>query len=92
MNASTGTPILVLGATGGQGGAVADALLARDTQVRAMVRRPGQPAVRRLAERGVRFIQLYHRDWDHQYSHERWNHDRLSPAAQSGAANFEDDP
>ena len=22
---------------------------------------------RRLAERGVRFIQLYHRDWDHHY-------------------------
>ena len=29
MNASSGIPILVLGATGGQGGAVADALLAR---------------------------------------------------------------
>jgi uncharacterized protein YbjT (DUF2867 family) len=32
MNASTGIPILVLGATGGQGGAVADALLARDAR------------------------------------------------------------
>ena len=56
MNASTGIPILVLGATGGQGGAVADALLARDTRVRAMVRRPDQPAVRRLAERGVEVV------------------------------------
>ena len=33
---------------------------------------PGKPSfatncllARRLAERGVRFIQLYHRDWDH---------------------------
>jgi uncharacterized protein YbjT (DUF2867 family) len=56
MNASTGIPILVLGATGRQGGAVADALLARDTRVRAMVRRPYQPAVRRLAQRGVEVI------------------------------------
>jgi uncharacterized protein YbjT (DUF2867 family) len=56
MSASTGIPILVLGATGGQGGAVADALLARDTRVRAMVRRPNQPAVRRLAERGVEVV------------------------------------
>jgi uncharacterized protein YbjT (DUF2867 family) len=56
MNASTGVPILVVGATGGQGGAVVDALLARDTRVRAMVRRPDQPAVRRLAERGVEVV------------------------------------
>lgn len=35
---------------------------------------PGKPSfanncllARRLAERGVRFIQLYHRDWDHHY-------------------------
>ncbi len=56
MNASTGIPILVLGATGGQGGAVADALLARDTRVRAMVRRPDKPAVRRLAQRGVEVV------------------------------------
>ena len=25
---------------------------------------------RRLAERGVRFIQLYHRDWDHHGRHQ----------------------
>ena len=35
-----------------------------------MRRKPGTFAhncllARRLAERGVRFIQLYHRDWDH---------------------------
>ena len=46
-------PILVLGATGGQGGAVADALLARGARVRAMVRRPAEPKANRLAERGV---------------------------------------
>jgi uncharacterized protein YbjT (DUF2867 family) len=44
---------LVLGATGGQGGAVAAALLGRGAAVRAMVRRPDQPSARRLAERGV---------------------------------------
>ena len=49
-------PILVLGATGGQGGAVADALLARGARVRAMVRRPAEPKARRLAERGVEVL------------------------------------
>lgn len=42
-----------VGATGGQGGAVAAALLARGGRVRVMVGRPGDPRVRRLAERGV---------------------------------------
>ncbi len=49
----TDRPILVLGATGGQGGAVAAALLNRGTSVRAMARRPDKPAARRLADRGV---------------------------------------
>jgi uncharacterized protein YbjT (DUF2867 family) len=49
-------PILVLGATGGQGGAVADALLAHGARVRAMVRGPGEPKARRLAERGVEVL------------------------------------
>jgi uncharacterized protein YbjT (DUF2867 family) len=44
---------LVLGATGGQGGAVASALLGRGARVRALVRRPDAPSVRRLSERGV---------------------------------------
>jgi uncharacterized protein YbjT (DUF2867 family) len=52
----TGGPILVLGATGGQGGAVADALLTRGTPVRAMVRRPEAPSARRLGERGVHLV------------------------------------
>lgn len=51
-----GLPILVLGATGGQGGAVADALLAREARVRVMVRRPGDPKASRLAERGVEVL------------------------------------
>jgi uncharacterized protein YbjT (DUF2867 family) len=51
-----GLPILVLGATGGQGGAVADALLAHGARVRAMVRRPDEPKARRLAERGVEVL------------------------------------
>jgi uncharacterized protein YbjT (DUF2867 family) len=51
-----GLPILVLGATGGQGGAVADALLAHGERVRAMVRRPDEPKARHLAERGVEVL------------------------------------
>ena len=49
----TERPTLVLGATGGQGGAVAAALLQRGAQVRAMVRRPDQPSARRLRDLGV---------------------------------------
>jgi NAD(P)-dependent dehydrogenase (short-subunit alcohol dehydrogenase family) len=49
-------PILVLGATRGQGGAVADALLARGARVRAIVRRPTEPKARRLPERGVEVL------------------------------------
>jgi uncharacterized protein YbjT (DUF2867 family) len=49
----TDRPILVLGATGGQGGAVAAALLDRGRPVRAMVRRPDAPSARGLADRGV---------------------------------------
>jgi uncharacterized protein YbjT (DUF2867 family) len=50
------SPILVLGATGGQGGAVAAALLNGGVRVRAMVRRPGEPRARRLADRGVEVV------------------------------------
>ena len=49
-------PILVLAATGGQGGAVTDALLARGAPVRALVRDPRQDSARRLAERGVEVV------------------------------------
>jgi uncharacterized protein YbjT (DUF2867 family) len=52
----TDKPILVLGATGGQGGAVVDALLAGDTGVRALVRDPGRESARRLARRGVELV------------------------------------
>jgi uncharacterized protein YbjT (DUF2867 family) len=52
----TEPPVLVLGATGGQGGAVADQLLARGARVRALVRRPDAPSVRRLTERGVEAV------------------------------------
>jgi uncharacterized protein YbjT (DUF2867 family) len=53
MTTTAEAPILVLGATGGQGGAVTAALLARQARVRAMVRRLGEPSVQRLTERGV---------------------------------------
>ncbi|MFC5674906.1 NmrA/HSCARG family protein [Streptomyces incanus] len=46
-------PILVLAATGGQGGAVTDALLGRGARIRALVRDPGRSAARQLAEQGV---------------------------------------
>jgi uncharacterized protein YbjT (DUF2867 family) len=52
----TDTPILVLGATGGQGGAVVSALLARGIWVRALVRQPDTPSVRRLGDRGVEAV------------------------------------
>jgi uncharacterized protein YbjT (DUF2867 family) len=51
MRASAEARTLVLGATGGQGGAVAGALLARGVPVRALVRRPDEASV--LRERGV---------------------------------------
>jgi uncharacterized protein YbjT (DUF2867 family) len=54
--ASAELPALVLGATGGQGGAVAGALLAGGARVRALVRRPDEPSVRRLSERGVEVV------------------------------------
>jgi uncharacterized protein YbjT (DUF2867 family) len=53
MCGMTWQPILVLGATGGQGGAVADALLERGASVRAMVRQPGNDRARGLSGRGV---------------------------------------
>jgi uncharacterized protein YbjT (DUF2867 family) len=56
MSATSESPTLVLGATGGQGGAVADALLARGARVRALVRRPDEPSVRRLTQRGVQAV------------------------------------
>ncbi|MEU5947563.1 NmrA/HSCARG family protein [Micromonospora sp. NPDC047465] len=49
-------PILVLGATGGQGSAVVEALLGRGARVRALVRDPKRAAARRLADRGVEVV------------------------------------
>lgn len=48
-----GAPYVVLGATGGQGGAVVDALLADGLPVRAVVRTVDSPRATALAERGV---------------------------------------
>jgi uncharacterized protein YbjT (DUF2867 family) len=56
LSAAAGSPVLVLGATGGQGGAVVSGLLARGATVRALVRRPDAPSVRRLVERGVEVV------------------------------------
>jgi uncharacterized protein YbjT (DUF2867 family) len=48
--------VLVTGATGKQGGAVAHELLERGYAVRAMTRKPEQPAARALADRGAEVV------------------------------------
>ena len=49
--------ILVTGATGSQGGAVARKLLDTQFQVRALTRNPDKPAARSLAERGAEVVE-----------------------------------
>jgi len=60
MNADTSSPtrrrVLVTGATGRQGGAAVDALLASGHQLRALVRDPATEAARALAARGVELV------------------------------------
>jgi len=51
------TLILVTGGTGTQGGAVIDALLARQVPIRALVRDPASAAAQALAARGVELAQ-----------------------------------
>jgi uncharacterized protein YbjT (DUF2867 family) len=48
--------VLVTGATGKQGRAVAEALLARGHKVRALTRDPGRPAARSLGARGAELV------------------------------------
>src|SRR5258708_32420799 len=48
-----GTRVLVVGATGKQGGAVAQHLLGAGMLVRALTRNPDKPAARTLADRGA---------------------------------------
>lgn len=50
-------PILVLGATGGQGGAVVRALRERGATIRALVRRPAAPRALALADDGVELVE-----------------------------------
>jgi uncharacterized protein YbjT (DUF2867 family) len=52
----TSGPILVFGATGTQGGAVARELLARGVAVQALVRRPDSERAKMLAELGARLV------------------------------------
>ncbi|MGO2994407.1 MAG: NmrA family NAD(P)-binding protein, partial [Brachybacterium alimentarium] len=49
--------IAVYGATGQQGGAVLDALLAKGASVRALVRNPSSDRAQALAQRGVELVQ-----------------------------------
>ncbi|ODR79873.1 NmrA family protein [Haladaptatus sp. W1] len=55
MSQSTPTSVLVVGATGTQGGAVVDHLLASDKEfdVHGLTRNPGSDAAQQLADRGV---------------------------------------
>lgn len=56
--------VLVMGATGRQGGAVVDELLSRGYAVRGMTRSPQGKKARRLAERGVTVVPGDYRDPD----------------------------
>ena len=57
-NGNNGNPVvLVTGATGTQGGAVARELLARGYPVRALTRNPDQPAAQALRELGAEVVQ-----------------------------------
>lgn len=49
-------PVLVIGATGQQGGAAARALLSRGWEVHALVRDPAKPTARALAQAGARLV------------------------------------
>lgn len=49
--------VLVTGTTGNQGGAVADALMAKGHQVRALTRNVNSPAAQRLAKQGAEVLQ-----------------------------------
>ncbi len=51
-----GTRVLVVGATGKQGGAVAHHLLAAGLLVRTLTRNPDKPAARTLADRGAEVV------------------------------------
>jgi uncharacterized protein YbjT (DUF2867 family) len=51
-----GGPIIVIGATGQQGGAVIDALLKQRIPIRAVTRNPNGDKARTLAERGVEVV------------------------------------
>lgn len=58
MNAETVKTIAVFAATGSQGGAVTDALLAAGAHVRALVRNPDSEKAKALAERGVDVVRV----------------------------------
>src|SRR5882757_9881217 len=53
---ATTARVLVTGATGSQGGAVAKLLLDHGHQVRAVTRQPDSPAAKALAARGVELV------------------------------------
>lgn len=56
MSTQINPPVLVMGATGKQGGAVARALLKSGRPVRAFVRDPASPAAQALADKGIEVV------------------------------------
>jgi len=53
---STKLSVLVIGATGNQGGSVVQALLPKGYSIRTLTRKPDSPAAKRLTEQGVEVI------------------------------------
>jgi len=64
LQAAEPSTLLVMGATGRQGGAVVDELLSRGYTVRAMTRKPQGKKAQRLADRGVTVVQGDYGDKD----------------------------
>lgn len=59
MTAQDGLDVLVIGATGNQGGALARHLIERGHRVRGLTRDPEKPAAKALAEKGAKMMQGY---------------------------------
>ena len=64
MESKTKNKILVIGATGNQGGSVVQALLPKGYHIRTLSRNPDSPAAKRLAEQGVEVMKGDFSDYD----------------------------
>ncbi len=64
MGSKTKNNVLVIGATGNQGGSVVQALLPKGYHIRTLTRNPDSPAAKRLAEQGVEVMKGDFSDYD----------------------------